>query len=258
MRFLIACLLALPAAWAHAGLIKKTVEYKDAKGETFEGYLVYPDAKKAKFPGVLMVHDWMGVTDKVKGNADRVAELGYAVFTADVYGKKGQPKNMDEAGKTAGIYKKDRRLFRERLNLALQTMEKQNVVDASKVGAIGYCFGGTGVIELARSGAKVATVISVHGGLDSPTPADGKNVKARVLALHGGDDPFVPAKDVEAFAKEMRDAKVDWELIAYGGAVHGFTDKTAGTDNSKGMAYNERADKRSFEEIQHTFGQDLQ
>lgn len=256
MRFLIACLFALPA-FAHAGLIKKTVEYKDAKGDVFEGYLVYPDAKKAKFSGVLMIHDWLGMTDKVKGNADRVAELGYAVFAADIYGKKTRPKDQGEAGKTAGMFKGDRKLFRERLNLGLQTMEKQPIVDTSKVGAIGYCFGGTGVIELARSGAKVATVISVHGGLDSPTPADGKNIKARVLALHGADDPFVPAKDVEAFAKEMRDHKIDWELVSYGGAVHGFTDKSAGTDNSKGMAYNERADKRSFEEIQRAFEQAL-
>jgi dienelactone hydrolase len=120
-------------------------------------------------------------------------------------------------------------------------------VDSKRVAAIGYCFGGTTVIELARSGADITGVVSFHGGLDSPTPADGKNIKCKVLACHGADDPFEKPADLAAFESEMRDAKVDWQLIQYGGAVHSFTQPMAGNDNSKGAAYNEKADKRSWE-----------
>ena len=122
--------------------------------------------------------------------------------------------------------------------------------DASKIAATGYCFGGTTVIELARSGAAIKGVVSFHGGLDSPSPADGKNIKAKVLALHGADDPYVPAKDVAAFEAEMKSSGVDYKLVNYPGAVHSFTHKAAGNDNSKGAAYNAEADKASWTEME--------
>jgi dienelactone hydrolase len=129
-------------------------------------------------------------------------------------------------------------------------------VDTGKVAAIGYCFGGTGVLELARSGAEVQGVVSFHGGLSTPTPEDAKNIKTRVLACHGADDPFVPAEEVAGFEKEMRDAGVDWQLIAYGGAVHSFTDWRA-TGAMKGAQYNEKADKRSWEAMKTFLGETL-
>jgi dienelactone hydrolase len=129
------------------------------------------------------------------------------------------------------------------------------LVDSKKLAAIGYCFGGTTVIELARSGADIAGVVSFHGALDSPTPADGRNIKCKVLALHGADDPFVPAIDVAAFEDEMRQAKVDWQIVKYGGAVHGFTDWGAGSDAKSGMAYNEKADRRSWEAMKQLFAE---
>jgi dienelactone hydrolase len=141
------------------------------------------------------------------------------------------------------------------VNAGLETLRKQKNVDVKHIAAIGYCFGGTTVIELARSGADVAGVVSFHGGLDSPTPADGKNIKTKVLALHGADDPFVPAKDLEAFEQEMRDAKVDWRLIKYGGAVHSFTDWDVAKLNLPGAQYNEKADKRSWEDMKQFFGE---
>src|SRR5205085_720820 len=140
----------------------------------------------------------------------------------------------------AGKYKSDRELLRRRANAGLAVLKKHELTDTKHVAAIGYCFGGTTVIELARSGADVAGVVSFHGALDSPKPEDGKNIHCKVLALHGADDPFVPAKDVAAFEDEMRSAKVDWQLVKFGGGVHGFTDWNAGNDNSKGMAYNEK------------------
>ena len=134
-------------------------------------------------------------------------------------------------------------------------MKKTELVDPKRVAAIGYCFGGTTVIELARSGAELNGVVSFHGGLDSPTPADGKNIKCPILACHGADDPFEKPEDLAAFEKEMRDAKVDWRLIKYGGAVHAFTQPMAGNDNSKGAAYNEKADKRSWEDMKLFFAE---
>jgi len=141
------------------------------------------------------------------------------------------------------------------VNAALDTLKAQPNVDSKRLAAIGYCFGGTAVLELARSGATLAGVVSFHGGLDTPNPTDARNIKAKVLALHGADDPFVPPEQVQAFEDEMRQAGVDWQLIAYGGAVHGFTNPANGTDNSKGAAYNAAADHRSWQQMQVFFAE---
>jgi dienelactone hydrolase len=234
---------------AQAALVKKTVEYK-AGGNTFEGYFAYDDSTKETRPGILVAPDWLGVTDKARERADQLAQLGYAALVVDVYGKGTRPKNPDEAGKLAGQYKKDRATLRSRMQEGLKVLREQPQVDKSRVAAVGYCFGGTAALELARTGADIRDVVTFHGGLDSPNPDDGKKIKARILALHGADDPFVPAADLTAFENEMRKAHVDWTLIKYGNAVHSFTDKTAGSDNSKGAAYNESADKRSWREMQ--------
>ena len=232
----------------------QTVEYKDGD-TTLEGVIVFDDAVKTKRPGVLIVHQWMGLSGYEKKRAEMLAQLGYVAFCADIYGKGVRPATVPEAGAQAGKYKRDRALLRSRVNAGLAALKKSELVDTKRVAAIGYCFGGTTVIELARSGAELSGVVSFHGGLDSPTPADGKNIKSKVLACHGADDPYVPAKDVAAFESEMRDNKVDWQLIAYGGAVHSFTQPMAGNDNSKGAAYNERADKRSWEDMNQFFGE---
>ena len=145
--------------------------------------------------------------------------------------------------------------MRARVAAALATLKAQPGVAPDKVAAIGYCFGGTTVLELARSGANVAGVVSFHGGLDTPAPQDAKNIHAKVLALHGADDPYVPADQVAAFENEMRQGGVDWQLVAYGGAVHGFTNPANGSDNSKGAAYNAVADARSWAAMQQFFGE---
>jgi dienelactone hydrolase len=168
-----------------------------------------------------------------------------------------RPKGGAEAGPLAGKYKADRPLLRARARAGLDELRKVALVDGARVAAIGYCFGGTTVLELARSGADVAAVVSFHGGLDSPTPADGKNVKARVLVLHGADDPYVPPAEVAAFEEEMRGGGVDWQLVKYSGAVHSFTIPDAGSDNSKGAAYNAVADRRSWEAMKGFFAEVL-
>ncbi len=237
---------AICAISVHAAIQTKTVEYK--QGDTIlEGFVAYDDAIKGPRPGILVVHQWLGLTDYEKHRAEMLAQLGYVAFCADIYGKGVRPQNTQEAGAQAGKYKSDRQLLRARVNAGLEALRQQPLVDPKRIAAIGYCFGGSTVIELARSGADVAGVVSFHGGLDSPTPADGKNIKCKVLVCHGADDPFEKPEDLAAFENEMRDAKVDWELIKYGGAVHSFTQPMAGNDNSKGAAYNEKADKRSWE-----------
>ena len=143
--------------------------------------------------------------------------------------------------------------MRARTNAALETLRKQKFVDGKNVAVTGYCFGGTCVLELARGGADVPGVVTFHAGLDTPTPDDAKNIKGKVLAMTGGDDSYVPAAQVSAFEDEMRKGKVDWQLISYGNAVHGFTNETAGTDNSKGYAYSESADRRSWQAMQDFF-----
>lgn len=232
--------------------IKETIVEYQSGDVVCEGLHVVDTAKTGKLTAVLIIHQWTGLSDNEKMRARMLAELGYNVFVADVYGKGIRPQ-PPAAGQEAGKYKSNRKLCRERMLSALEVLDKDPQTNPSQVAAIGYCFGGTGVIELARSGALLKGVVSFHGGLDSPTPADGKSIKGKVLALHGADDPFVPAKDIAAFEQEMKDAKVDYKLVSYPGAVHAFTQKAAGNDNSKGAAYNEAADKASWEEMKAFF-----
>jgi len=178
----------------------------------------------------------MGLTDYERGRARQLAELGYIAFCADIYGQGHVAQDSQEAGTLAGKFKADRSLFRARLAAALRALRASPTVDARRCAAIGYCFGGTGVLELARSGADVLGVVSFHGGLDSPTPADGKNIKAKVLVLHGADDPYTPKADIAAMEKELKDAGVDYQLVFYSGAVHAFTQPMAGNDPSRGAA----------------------
>ena len=248
------CALALSqfARPAEAKVKTQVVEYKQGD-VVLEGYLAYDDAVKGKRPGILVVHAWMGLDDNAKRRAEMLAQLGYVAFAADIYGKGVRPKTRDEASSLARKYKTDRKLLRERANAGLAALLQQPNVDAARTAAIGFCFGGTTVLELARSGAKVNGVVSFHGGLDSPAPADGKAITAKVLVLHGAADPNEKPADFAAFQKELADAKVDWQLIAYGGAVHCFTDFGAGNDPSTGCAYDPVADARSWSAMRGFF-----
>jgi len=239
-------------SWAQIKV--QTVDYK--QGDTvLEGYLAYDDAVKGQRPGILVVHEWKGLNGYAKKRADMLAQLGYVAFAADIYGKGIRPMTTADAGATAGKYKADRSLFRARVNAGLDVLRSQPNVDASKLAAIGYCFGGTAVLELGRSGADVKGIVSFHGGLSTPTPQDAKNIKAKVLVLHGAADPFVKADEVSAFEKEMKSAGVDYRLIKYPGAMHGFTNPDNKGIDPPGALYNEAANKASWTEMQKFFNE---
>lgn len=238
---------------AAAEITTKVVEYADGD-QKLEGYVAWDTAEVGQLrPGVLVVHQWMGLTDYEQRRCRELADLGYVAFALDIYGKGKRPSNTQEAGKMAGSFKQDRALYRHRLSLGLEQLRKQTGVDSDRIAAIGYCFGGTGVLELARSGADIDGVVSFHGGLDSPTPEDGKQIKAKLLICHGADDPFVPADQIDAMKAELNEAKVDWQMIYYADAVHSFTQPMAGDDKSRGAAYNERADRRSWQAMRSFF-----
>ncbi|HEV2693759.1 MAG TPA: dienelactone hydrolase family protein [Verrucomicrobiae bacterium] len=254
--FFLSAALLLGVISTQAAIQSKTIDYKQGD-TTLEGVLVWDDAVTGPRPGVLIVHQWLGLTAYEKHRAEMLAQLGYVAFCADIYGKDVHPKDTTEAGALAGKYKGDRTLLRARVTAGLDELKKSKLVDTARIAAIGYCFGGTTVIELARSGADIKGVVSFHGGLDSPTPADGKNIKTKVLALAGADDPFQKAEDLTAFESEMREAKVDWQIVFYGGAVHSFTQPDPGFVNA-GAKYNERADKRSWADMKQFFGEIFQ
>lgn len=241
MKFLL--LVSFLCTSVFAKVETKKIEYKS--GElTFEGFLAFDTNFKGKRPGVLVVHNWMGVSSETESKVTELAKLGYVAFAGDIYGKGVRPVDTKEAGALASKYKSDVKILRERASLALEELKKQKNVNPSKVFVTGYCFGGTAAIELARSGAEVLGIVSFHGGLTASS--DDKAVKGKVLVLHGALDPFVAQKDIDGFVKGMNEAKVDYQMISYANAVHSFTEKAAGNDNSKGAAYNELADKRSW------------
>ncbi|CAG4884611.1 Dienelactone hydrolase [Georgfuchsia toluolica] len=239
---------------AGAEMKTRIVEYR--QGDTvLQGFLAYDTAGPARKPGVLVVHEWTGLGPYVKNRAEQLARLGYVAFAADIYGKGVRPNNPKDAAATATLYKTDRNLLRERVKAALEELRHQGNTDPGRIAAIGYCFGGTTVLELARSGADIKGIVSFHGGLDTPSPQDAKNIRAKVLVLHGADDPFVTSEQVKSFEDEMRGGNVDWQLVKYSKAVHSFTNPDAGNDNSKGAAYNAEADRRSWEEMKSFFNE---
>ncbi len=244
-------LLVIPlvvALWsgdATAGIHKEMVEY--THGETLlQGYLFYDDAVEGKRPGVMVVHEWWGLNDYAKSRAEQLALLGYVTFAVDMYGNGKTAASSEEAAKLAAPFRADRQFMRDRAKAGLEVLRKHELTDNNRIAAIGYCFGGGTVLELARSGADIAGVVSFHGNLNNPNPKDANNIKAKVLVLHGAMDPYVKIDEVVGFWKEMNKTDTDWQLNIYSGAVHSFTNPASGDDPSKGVAYNAEADLRSW------------
>lgn len=256
MKNFLLLLLTLPTL-AHAEIKSLNMEYSQG-GQVLEGRITYDDATNSKRPAVLIVHDWLGISENTKARAEQMVKLGYVAFEMDVYGKGIRPKNPTEAKVQAGRFKSDRAFLRARAKAAFDLVAANPKVDSKKMLAIGYCFGGTTVLEMARAGIPLLGVVSFHGGLETPNPQDAKNIKAKLLIAHGAIDPFVNASEVNAFQKEMNDAGVDYQFISYSGAVHAFTIPTAGNDPKTGAAYDKTADLRSFGAMKAFFAEILQ
>lgn len=255
-RALLALGLLLAATPAFAAMQTRPVEWTLGK-DHFSGYLVYDDASPAKRPGLVMVPNWMGVTDLAVQRAKDVAGSDYVVLVADVYGKAIRPKDAQEAGAAArGAFADGGKTLRARVNEAVRVLKAQAgsvPLDAGRIGALGFCFGGTTVLELARSGADVAGVVSFHGDLETYLPPTGNPLNASVLVLNGADDASVTDAQIVAFEKEMDAAKADWQFVDFSGAVHCFTQpESKGPGN---CAYNERASKRAFLMMRNFFAE---
>lgn len=245
-------MVLLVAGQAQAAIKSEPVEYRHGEA-VLEGDLVYDDAVQVPQPGILVVHEWMGLGDYTKRRAKQLAELGYVALAADMYGKGVYAKDHEEAAKLSGALQSDREAMRGRILAALEVLKSFPRVDASRVGAIGYCFGGMTVLELARSGADVDAVVSFHAPLQTPSPAQPGAIKAKILVCHGAEDPHVTQEQVKAFEQEMRQAVADYRLIQFPGAVHSFTVPEAGDDSSTGVAYHQEADRRSWEAMVQLF-----
>lgn len=222
----------------------RNIEF-DIDGKTYEGVLAFNTAQSGERPAVLVAHAWGGRSDFEVGKAKALAELGYVGFAIDLYGKGvlGTSAEENEALMTPLV--SDRPMLQSRLLHIVDLVKGLPEVNSSKVAAAGFCFGGLCVLDIARTGADLNGVISLHGLLGAPGNTEGNKIKASVLVLHGWDDPMAPPADVEAFSKEMNAAGADWQLHAYGGTMHSFTNPAA-NDPDFGTVYNANADKRSW------------
>ena len=249
MRFVRAVSLLLLAGLsfaAQAKMVHRPVEWT-LDGTHFKSVLVYDDASHAKRPGLVMVPNWYGINDGAIKKADMIAGKDYVILLTDMYGEnvRPQPGHADQAkAATASLYG-DRAVMRKRIDEALAQLKAQAAnapIDTSKLAAIGFCFGGTAVLDLARSGADVAAIVSFHGGLTTDDPALAKNIKARVLVMNGADDKGT-MPDADKFMDEMRSSPADWQFVVLGNAVHCFTEVD---ENSPGCKYDPRAAARSY------------
>jgi len=234
-----------------AAVVSKEVSYQ-GDGITMKGYIAWDDAIKGKRPGVLVVHEWWGHNQYARSRADMLARLGYTAMAIDMYGDGKTADHPKQAGEFSGMVKANMDGAVRRFEAARNTLAAESTVDASKIAAIGYCFGGGIVLEMARRGMDLKGVVSVHGNYSTNSPAKRGAVKAKVLVLHGAADPFTKPETLAAFKKEMKDAKVDFRFVSYPGAKHAFSNPDATALGKKfgiPIEYNKNADRKSWAEL---------
>ena len=253
VRLVFAALVALGLP-AYAAVKEEPVTYK-AGDTVMKGFVVYDDAVKGKRPGIVLVHEWWGITDHIRNEARRLAAQGYTAFVADMYGDAKTADNPKDAGMLAGSVMKNPDAMRARFNAARAALARHASVDARRIGAAGYCFGGTVAHNMVRAGADLAGIVMFHAGLATNTPAP-KSVKAKVLVLNGADDPLVKPDQIEGFKKDMAAAKADYKFVNYPGAVHAYTNPAATETGKKfnmPVAYNAEVDKQAKAEADRFF-----
>lgn len=257
MKIILATLMImLLHAAAQAAVVTEAVDYT-SNGVALQGYLAYDDTLKGRRPGVLVVHEWWGLNDYPKERARELAALGYVAFAADMYGKGVVATERERASELASQFRGKweeggRALMRQRARAGLDVLARHPRVDPERLGAVGYCFGGTTVLELAYSGADVDAVVSVHGGLTVPAEADLERIKSDILILHGAADTGIEPETIASLQESLEKAGADWQLITFAGAKHGFSNP------GNEAAYQETAARRSWEYMKAFFAEVLQ
>jgi dienelactone hydrolase len=234
----------------------KTITYQHGDVEC-HGYLAWDDAVQGKRPGILVLHEWWGLNEYARDRTEQLAGLGYVAFAADIYGEGTTVDHPQDAGKMATAVRANVGDWRQRATEALQVLKSQPQCDETKIGAIGYCFGGSTALQLAYTGAHLEAVVTFHAALPAPTPQEAQSIPAEILVCHGADDSFVSDQSVAAFRKRLDAADVKYTFTAYPGAGHSFTVPTADKHGVEGLKYNEAADKASWEAMQELFARKL-
>jgi len=254
-------IVAAGMAWlcsvaAEAKVVTKTVQYTH-EGATLQGYLAYDDASQGARPGVLVVHEWWGLNDYAKTRTRQLAEMGYVAFAADMYGDARTTRDPKQAQEWSSAVGSKPGLLVARTKAALDILRKQPQTDGRHLAAIGFCFGGGAVLQLAYSGESLDGVVTFHGSLAAPDATQQKQIKSSILVLHGAEDTFIKPETIDAMRKGLDAAGADWYMVTYAHAVHAFTNPDADKYKLPGIGYNEKAARRSWDEMQRFFKEKL-
>ena len=252
----LACVAAVASAAifgaAEAKVVTRTIAY-DHDGQKLQGYLAYDDAKSGQRPGVLVIHEWWGLNDYTKMRTRELAEMGYVAFAADMYGDGKTTRDPKEAQAWASAVSSQAGMLAARSKAGLDVMRKEKLTDVEKMAAIGFCFGGTTVLQLAYAGVDLKGVVTFHGGLVVPDEQQARKIRTPIVILHGAEDTFIKPETIDGMRKALDAAKVDWFMVSYAQAVHAFTNPDADSFKIPGIGYNEKAAKRSWDEMSRFF-----
>jgi len=248
--------MVLIGSAVQAELYRKVVSYQD-DGVKLQGYLAYNDFFKGKRPAVLVVHEWWGLNHYARSRVEQLAAMGYVAFALDMYGEGKATTHPSQAGEWSKQIRSNVKKWQQRAIAGLEVLRKHPKVDTARIAAIGYCFGGATVQQLAYSGADVKGVVSFHGSLLPPVGVRTENVKASILICHGAADPFVKEGQIEEYASAMEKSGLDWQLIMYGGARHSFTNPGADKMGMDALKYSKSADQRSWADMKVFFAEVL-
>ena len=245
LAFVLACGIA------QAKIVTKSVPYEH-NGQKLEGFLAYDDSRAGPRPGVLVIHEWWGLNDYVKDRARQLAQMGYVAFAADMYGDAKVTRDPKQAQEWSGAIGKGG-LMAPRSKAGLEVLRAQPQVDPAHLAAIGFCFGGSTVLQLAYSGEPLDAAVTFHGGLMAPQEAQLAKIKAPILILHGAEDTFIKPETIDQVRVSLDKGKVDWYMVTYAHAVHAFSNPDADSFKIPGIGYNEKAARRSWDEMQRFF-----
>jgi dienelactone hydrolase len=248
----VALVMMMCVTAAHAKVLTKAVPYQH-DGVELEGYLAYDDAVEGKRPAVLVVHEWWGLNDYARRRTEQLAAMGYVAFAVDMYGKGKVTTHPKEAGEWAKQINSNLPLWQQRVAAGFDALKKDSRVDVNRIAAIGYCFGGATVQQLAYSGADLKGVVSFHGSLVPPTDEQAKQAKARILICHGAADPLITQEALQNYLAAMGKSNLDWQMVFYGGAKHSFTNADADKAGMEALGYNKLADQRSWGHMKSFF-----